>query len=126
MTENNKKTVSRRKLLGDMGKLAYVAPTLTFLSVVTNAQAQDCEPGTISCPPPPPNGSAAQGGAPLPPNKNPAPRAEQRNAKDRSSRSFKHPRYRGCISGVDRGHAGTGQMQASALPCTGVRSLEAL
>ena len=50
MIENKKKTVSRRKLLGDMGKLAYVAPTLTLLSVVTNnAHAQ------VGSPPCPPN-----------------------------------------------------------------------
>ena len=53
MIENNKKTVSRRKLLGDMGKLAYVAPTLTLLSVVTNnAHAQI---GSPPCPPSNPN-----------------------------------------------------------------------
>jgi hypothetical protein len=53
MIENNKKTVSRRKLLGDMGKLAYVAPTLTLFSVVTNnAHAQI---GSPPCPPNEPN-----------------------------------------------------------------------
>ena len=54
MIEKNKKTVSRRKLLGDMGKLAYVAPTLTLFSVVTNnAQAQ--VPSVPPCPPNEPN-----------------------------------------------------------------------
>lgn len=49
MTGNKKKTVSRRKLLGDMGKLAYVAPTLTLFSVVTNnAHAQI---PSVPCPP---------------------------------------------------------------------------
>jgi hypothetical protein len=53
MIENNKKTISRRKLLGDMGKLAYVAPTLTLLSMVTNnAHAQV---GSPPCPPNEPN-----------------------------------------------------------------------
>ena len=59
MIENNKKTVSRRKLLGDMGKLAYVAPTLTLFSVVTNnAHAQ------IGSPPcPPSNPTCTEGGS---------------------------------------------------------------
>jgi hypothetical protein len=58
MSENGKKTVSRRKLLGGMGKLAYVAPTLTFLSVVTNG-AQAASP-----PCPPNNPGCKDGGAP--------------------------------------------------------------
>jgi hypothetical protein len=53
MIENEKNILSRRKLLGDMGKLAYVAPTLTLLSVVTNnAHAQV---GSPPCPPSDPN-----------------------------------------------------------------------
>ena len=48
-TGKEKNTLSRRKLLGDMGKLAYVAPTLTVLSLVgKNAHAQI---GTPPCPP---------------------------------------------------------------------------
>jgi hypothetical protein len=53
MTGMKKKTLSRRKLLGDMGKLAYVAPTLTLFSVVTNnAQALSsppCSPNEPEC-----------------------------------------------------------------------------
>ena len=53
MIDNKKKLISRRKLLGDMGKLAYVAPTLTLFSVVTNnAHAQI---GSPPCPPNNPN-----------------------------------------------------------------------
>ena len=51
MTDKKKITLSRRKLLGNMGKLAYVAPTLTFLSVVQNAQAQECGGSLPPCPP---------------------------------------------------------------------------
>ena len=53
MIENKKKTISRRKLLGDMGKLAYVAPTLTLFSVVTN-KAHAVIPSVV-CPPHEPN-----------------------------------------------------------------------
>jgi hypothetical protein len=54
MIENNKKIISRRKLLGGMGKLAYVAPTLTLLSMVSNnAHAQigspPCSPNEPDC-----------------------------------------------------------------------------
>jgi hypothetical protein len=48
-----KKTISRRKMLGGVGKLAYVAPTLTLLSLSTkNAHALS---------PPPPPGSQPTG-----------------------------------------------------------------
>ena len=50
MIENNKKTISRRKLLGDMGKLAYVAPTLTLFSVVTNNAHAQVIPSVICSP----------------------------------------------------------------------------
>jgi len=76
MIENNKKTVSRRKLLGDMGKLAYVAPTLTLFSVVTNnAHAQI---GSPPCPPSDPgcNDSNSEGA----PSKQ-KPRTESRKKK---------------------------------------------
>lgn len=46
MIDNKKKVISRRKLLGGMGKMAYVAPTLTLFSVVANAQV-----GSPPCPP---------------------------------------------------------------------------
>ena len=39
---------SRRKLLGQMGKAAYVAPTLTFLSLTVKA---DGPPVLSGCPP---------------------------------------------------------------------------
>jgi hypothetical protein len=59
MTGMKKKILSRRKLLGDMGKLAYVAPTLTLFSMVTNnAHAQ------VSIPPCPPNEPDCAQGAP--------------------------------------------------------------
>ena len=61
MTEKKKITLSRRKLLGNMGKLAYVAPTLTFLSVVSNAQAQGCGGSLPPCPPGTQGASPEQG-----------------------------------------------------------------
>jgi hypothetical protein len=49
----DKKRISRRKLLGGAGKLAYVAPTLTLLSMVTgNAHALStppCSPNEPGC-----------------------------------------------------------------------------
>jgi len=48
--EKDKTALSRRKLLGDMGKLAYVAPTLTVFSLLGSSVRGD----TISSPPCPP------------------------------------------------------------------------
>ena len=52
MIDNKKKLISRRKLIGGMGKLAYVAPTLTLFSVVANAQvgSPPCPPTDPGCP----------------------------------------------------------------------------
>ena len=53
MTDYKKKLISRRKLIGGMGKLAYVAPTLTLFSVDSNAQ--------VGSPPCPPNDPCPEG-----------------------------------------------------------------
>ena len=56
MTGEEKKTLTRRQLLGGMGKLAYVAPALTVLSLGTdNTHA-------FSAPCPPNDGCDATGG----------------------------------------------------------------
>ena len=39
MDEKEKKAISRRQLIGGMGKLAYVVPTLTVLTMVSNNAA---------------------------------------------------------------------------------------
>ncbi len=53
-----KRVLSRRKLLGDIGKLAYVAPTLTVLSLgVNNTHAMSV---SVPCPPNDPCGSSSK------------------------------------------------------------------
>ena len=58
MIDNKKKLISRRKLLGGAGKLAYVVPTLTVFSVVANKaealSSPPCSPNEPGCPGPPP------------------------------------------------------------------------
>ena len=57
MTREEKKTLTRRQLLGGMGKLAYVAPALAVLSLGTgNTHA-------FSVPCPPTDGCDASTGA---------------------------------------------------------------
>ncbi len=50
MTEDQKQPISRRELLGGMGKLAYVAPTLTMLALFTNNANADGSCEIIECP----------------------------------------------------------------------------